>query len=153
MPTDKHGVTHAGSLGLFDDEVEIAAAADRAARHERECLAEAIRRHGQHVERERRETDKAVERMAKGKNNVSWMQRLFGRGSSGDGEKDGLVDTTTTTTFKVVHRPVKPEKKYVAEDIDPVNSLWLRECGMVRVKSGDVGGCHIVPKSSIAKND
>jgi hypothetical protein len=44
MPTDQHGVTHAGALGLFDDVDENNAAAERSERHERECLETVIRR-------------------------------------------------------------------------------------------------------------
>jgi hypothetical protein len=52
-----------------------------------------------------------------------------------------------------VRKPPTPEPLYTAEDMDPVESPWLRECGMVKVKSKDPGGCHIVPKSVIQKSE
>lgn len=175
MPTDAHGVTHAGTLGLFDDIDENAAAALRAERHERETLETAIRRHERRAGRQRRRDAQTAEREAAGKSklpwHLSWFARLFGGGkdSSPDSRHTGAVDGILadgsgkgkarkedeyeTSGFKVIRKPSTPEPVYTAEDVDPVDSPWLRECGVVRVKSDDGGGCHIVPKSSIQKSD
>jgi hypothetical protein len=53
----------------------------------------------------------------------------------------------------VVRRPELREPVYTAQVVDVIDSLWLRECGMVRVKSDDAGGCHIVPKSNIQEDE
>jgi hypothetical protein len=44
-----------------------------------------------------------------------------------------------------------PELIYPAAEVDPVDSPWLKECGMVKVGTGV--DTRIVPKSSIAKGD
>tara|TARA_R110002003_G_scaffold105_3_gene8744 strand:- start:15825 stop:16346 length:522 start_codon:yes stop_codon:yes gene_type:complete len=173
MPTDQHGVTHAGALGLFDDVDENNAAAERSERHERECLETVIRREHRRAGRQHRKEAKAARREIRGRSIPSWPASWFGKvlhggkhsshdsgsskldnGASGDEEKDTVRGRIRLTTeYVVVPRPVTPDPVYTAEDIDPVDSPWLRECGMVRVKSDDNGGCHIVPKSSIQKHD
>lgn len=37
-------------------------------------------------------------------------------------------------------------------DTGAVESLWLKECGMIRVKSDNPGGCHIVAKPFILRD-
>jgi hypothetical protein len=157
MPTDTHGVTHAGSLGLFDDVDETFAAAARSERHERENLESAICRHERRAGRQYRKA-------AKTPWHTSFFGKLFGGHKDHNTEQvsveGGLVEVKDSSDeesdndgFEIVRRPEMPEKIYSAEDIDPVNSPWLRECGMVRVRSDDAGGCHIVPKSRIGKDD
>lgn len=60
--------------------------------------------------------------------------------------------------FRPEDRFVMPPRKYEpaepvcsAEHVDPVNSPWLEECGMVKVGTGF--GTPNVPKSSIAKGE
>lgn len=164
MPTNLHGMTHAGTIGLFDDDDEYDAVMKRNERYERQHLESVIRRHERREGRQQRKEAKAADRAAKGKPELSrpasWIARLFGRGKESDIEpnargtknKDG-DEVSITTEYVVVRRPPSPEIVYTAEDLDPVDSPWLRECGMIRVISDDAGGCHIVPKSSIQKND
>jgi hypothetical protein len=173
MPTDKHGVTHAGTIGLFDDEEqENYVSVERSERHEIEHLQSQIRRHDRREERKDRREQRAANRAAKGKSklswSISWMGKVFDGGkdlspepspakpvvgTSQGGNNDPVKKIRVKTEWVVVRKPPTPEPVYTAGDIDPVDSPWLRECGMVRVKSDDAGGCHIVPKSSIQKND
>jgi hypothetical protein len=81
---------------------------------------------------------------------LTWLGKIVG---SGEGGKMRKCDPEMETQYVVVKKPAMSEPVYTAEDIDPVDSPWLRECGMVRVKSDDGGGCHIVPKSCIRKNE
>ncbi|KAF2034136.1 hypothetical protein EK21DRAFT_97628 [Setomelanomma holmii] len=174
MPTDQHGVTHAGSLGLFDDDIEIKAAADRSERHERDRLATLLRREERRAGRRHRREARSAEREAHRGSTSSWRGSWFGKtfgsrihedrgsekktllGERGVDEENEPPPTgciRISTEYTVVRGPVSPSPVYTAEDIDPVDSPWLRECGMVRVKSEESGGCHIVPKSNIQKND
>jgi hypothetical protein len=148
MPTDEYGQTHAGTIGLFDDADEYAATALRSERRERRELESQIRRLERRADRQHREEVRAAE----GKLELpSWLAKIF-RIDEKPGD-DGDRTITVTEEWIVVRRPVMPEPEYIAQDIDPVDSVWLRECGMVRVKSDDAGGCHIVPKSIIQKSD
>jgi polynucleotide 5'-kinase involved in rRNA processing len=67
MPTDKHGVTHAGTIGLFDDEQENYVSVERSERHEIEHLQSQIRRHEGRQERKEHREQRAANRAAKGK--------------------------------------------------------------------------------------
>jgi hypothetical protein len=171
MPTDKHGVTHADTLCLFDDEQENYVSVERFERHDIEHLQSQIRRHERHENRKERRELKAANCAAQGTSElprpISWMGKIFGGkdlspepspakpvgGTSQGGNNDPVKKIRVKTEWVVVRKPPTPEPVYTADDIDPVDSPWLRECGMVRVKSDDAGGCHIVPKSSIQKND
>ena len=78
-----------------------------------------------------------------------------GGGDGCDGE-EGVkkVERVKRPGYKIVRRPVTPDQVYHAEDVDAsVDSPWLRECGMVRVKSEGKGGCHIVSKTDIEKSE
>ncbi|KAF1850623.1 uncharacterized protein K460DRAFT_327680 [Cucurbitaria berberidis CBS 394.84] len=155
MPTDVHGQHHAGSLGLFDDDAENDNAIARAERHEHDHLESVIRRHKRREKRQFRKDQKAAERAAQGKSKlpwpISWVGKLFGGGKDLSPDA-GRVPESARSEYVIVRRPETPEPVYTGEDVDPVDSPWLRECGMVRVKSDDPGGCHIVPKSVIQKN-
>jgi hypothetical protein len=171
MPTDKHGVTHAGTVGLFDDDGENYTSVERSERHEIEHLQSQIRRHERCEDRKERRELKAADRGAKGKSKLqwpmSWIGKVFGGDKDlspdsssarpGDGKGQGgnepVRDICVKTERVVVRKPPTPEPVYTADDIDPVDSPWLGEYGMVRVKSDDPGRCHIVPKSSIEKNN
>jgi hypothetical protein len=165
MPTDAHGVTHAGALGLFDDFDENAAAIARSERHACENLETAIRRHERRAGRQHRRNFKATKRQAAGKSKllwpILWLEKLFGGGKDLDpivptsrpAEGHGKIQECEASGFTVIRKPSTPEPAYTAQDVDPVDSPWSRECGMVRVKSDDVGGCHIVPKSSLQKSE
>jgi hypothetical protein len=171
MPTDKHGVTHAGTLGLFDDDDENCTSVERSERHEIEHLRSQIRRYERRENRRERWGLKAADRAAKGKSKLTWPMLWFGKvfggakelspepspvsplGGQGQVDDELVRDIRVKTEWVVVRKPPTPERLYTADDIDPVDSPWLRECGMVRVKCDYAGGCHIVPKSSIEKND
>ncbi|KAH7377919.1 hypothetical protein DE146DRAFT_586963, partial [Phaeosphaeria sp. MPI-PUGE-AT-0046c] len=165
MPTDQHGVTHSGTIGLFDDDDELQTAMTRAERHERERLEAQIRRHEQHGQRkERKEARAAIKQGREISKLVSlflWPGRLFGRGkkskldaTSSKGEADKPASGGhETTEYVVVRRTLTLEMVYTAQDVDPIDSSWLQECGMERVKSDGAGGCHIVPKSSVQNSD
>ncbi|KAH7084328.1 hypothetical protein FB567DRAFT_593800 [Paraphoma chrysanthemicola] len=173
MPTDQHGVTHAGALGLYDDADETMAADQRLERHQREHLGTVIRREQRRVRRQHRKEANTPKSEAEGRSVLlrprSWLEKALHRehhsriessplklgeedGTGGD-KKPAKGQIKVTTEYVVVRRPATPEPTYTAEDIDPIDSPWLRECGMVRVKSDDCGGCHIVPKNSIHKNN
>ncbi|CAA9960511.1 hypothetical protein PTMSG1_03913 [Pyrenophora teres f. maculata] len=51
--------------------------------------------------------------------------------------------------YEIVRRPTTPEAEWKAEDVQSVDSIWLQECGMVRVKSGCPGGCRIVSERGV----
>ncbi|KAJ4364556.1 hypothetical protein N0V83_009152 [Neocucurbitaria cava] len=185
MPTDVHGQTHAGSLGLFDDDTEHDNATARAERHEYERLEGVIRRQERRDARQSRKDQKAAEHRAaaaaQGKSKLlpRWLGRLFGGGGGKDLSSDDAtpparpvavaegqrgrgieeergrsrIPRRNMEEYVIVRRPETPEPVYTGEDVDAVDSPWLRECGMVRVKSDDPGGCHIVPKSVVQKNE
>lgn len=77
--------------------------------------------------------------------------------SIGVGERETIVDGKRTegkkTECPIARTPSTPEPVYTTEDVDSVDSPWLQECGMVRINSDDRGGCHIVPKESIQKDE
>lgn len=173
MPTDHRGQTHAGTIGLFDDDHETAATNACAGRHELEDIDKVIRREERRARRRLRKEEKASQSETDGKASVSrpssWLHRLFSSGknsSSGfentklidkasddDEKKSGKMPICTATEWAVMRRPVTPDAVYTAQDVDSVDSPFVRECGMVRVKSDDAGGCHVVSKSSIQKSE
>jgi hypothetical protein len=163
MPTDQHGMTHAGAIGLFDDDDERDAITERSERHERRRLGSKIRRHERRADRQERKEAKAADQEAKARSKLlrapSWIETLFGgrKDLSGNTDKDQSdqsdMSIRVTTEYIVVRRPPTPRPEYTVDDIDPTNSPWLRECGMVRVNSDDGGGCHIVSKNNIQKSD
>lgn len=165
MPTDIHGQPHTGSVGLFDDPSEHASALARTERHEHARLEGVIRRHERHQKRQFAKEAKAASKATQGKSKsasklspIAWMSKLFGGGKD---VKTDTVDAGGERTlperkieeYIIVRKEEAPEKVYTREDVDPVDSLWLRECGMVRVNSGGPGGCHIVPEGVIRKNE
>lgn len=166
MPTDRHGVTHVGTIGLFDDDDEYQVAMDNAERHERKHLESKIRRQERRDKRQQRKEDRAADQEISGKSKLLWPFSRLGR-FFGGGKKPRLDATSTiddgdeptsgiqkTTEYVIVRKPSTPEVVYTAQDVDTtIDSPWLRECGMVRVMSDDAGGCHIVPKSSIQKSE
>ena len=56
-------------------------------------------------------------------------------------------------SYNIVRRPKTPDPVYQDKDVQPVDSPWLRECGMVKVKSKNPGGCHIVSKTIIQREE
>lgn len=157
MPKDHHGVTHAGSLGLFDDEDENAASTARAESHE---IVRLERKMGRRERQQRRKASGKPEFP----HGMAWLGKIkifSGSSSSSSTSIDRIhgkyaekqQDESEEKQFEVVRRPATPEPVYKAQDVDPVDTPWLRECGMVRVKSDDAGGCHIVPKSTISKSE
>jgi hypothetical protein len=167
MPTDLHGVTHAGTIGLFDDPDETATARAHADRYEIKDKEKAIRRVLRKQRKdEKREASHSPQRLnskPKLSRPASWFGTLFGGSKDVSPErtpsrlvekvKDRRKSSPMPQGWEVVRKPATPELVYTAQDVDPVDSPWLRECGMVRVTSGDAGGCHIVPKSRIEKSD
>ncbi|CAO2653610.1 Nn.00g030210.m01.CDS01 [Neocucurbitaria sp. VM-36] len=110
---------------------------------------------------------------------MSWLGKLFGGGGGrdlsleaatarsvaaatdsadegrveGENSRKGKLPERQMSEYVIVRKPETPEPVYTGEDVDATDSPWLRACGMVRVKSDDPGGCHIVPKSVIQKNE
>lgn len=171
MPTDPTGQPHTGNHGLFDDASETARTTALAERHEISRLEGQIRHQKRRDKRLKRKQEKetnTTHQLPHFKRSESKLHVLLGKffgdrehirddGSLGE-EKEGEGGSTErkregTVEYTIVRRPVAPDTIYRAEDVDPVESLWLRECGMVKVKSGDPGGCHIVPKSVIEKSE
>jgi hypothetical protein len=155
MPRDHHGVLHAGSLGLFDDLDELDATHFRAERHEREYLESVIRHQQRREARQYRKNLKAATN-TKPPSRLPWpislLVRFFGGvKDTGPADDKKARQIREPIEYIVVRRPETPELVYTEEDVDPVHSLWLEECGMVRVRSKDPGGCHIVPKDRIVK--
>jgi hypothetical protein len=65
MPTDHHGQTHSGAIGLFDDPDEHATSIERSERHERERLESAARRLDRRSNRQYRKDVGAAEGKSK----------------------------------------------------------------------------------------
>jgi len=157
MPTDVHGITHAGTIGLFDDDDENARSLARAERHEIKDLEKGIRRRERHAARKLRKEQKVADGQGessdrpKPSRSASWFGQLFG-GTKEPAREQNEGDVEKPAEWAIVAKP-EPTQVCTVEDVDPVDSPFLRECGMVRVVSHDAGGCHIVPKSRIEKND
>jgi hypothetical protein len=81
MPTDKHGILHTGSIGLFDDDDEYNVIVEQSERHEREHLESQIRRHERREACQQRRKDRAAGRKAKGKSKLPspllWLGKAF----------------------------------------------------------------------------
>ncbi|KAG9195613.1 hypothetical protein G6011_00734 [Alternaria panax] len=168
MPTDPHGQAHTGTYGLFDDPDELAQTTAREEANEIHRLEGQIRRQERRDRRLGRKDEKAANRAASGREPKSKLSSLFGRffggrssGSSheparplGSNDEDEVGKKVGKPEYVIIRRPGTPKKVYHAEDVDTsVNSPWLSECGMVRVKSDDVGRYHIVSKTDIEKSD
>jgi hypothetical protein len=178
MPKDPSGQTHTGTYGLFDDPDEIATTTAHAENNELHQLEGVIRReerHDRHLDRKEERVDqrldrkaaKAAKRVAAGKPPKSRIHSFLGNVFGGrDDVADGdeavrLVAGDTRkerrrgkrAEYTIVKKPKTPEPVYYADDVIPIDSPWLRECGMVKVKSKDVAGCHIIPKISIQKGE
>jgi hypothetical protein len=169
MPTDPHGQAHTGTYGLFDDPDELAQATSREEAHEIQRLEGQIRRQKRRDRRLDRKDEKVAKRAAAGKESKSRISSLFGKffgvkttesihepaqPVDSDDEDRQVKTSSGKPEYVIVRRSVTPKKVYHVEDVDTsVNSLWLSECGMVKVKSDDVGGYHIVSKTDIEKSD
>jgi hypothetical protein len=177
MPKDPQGQAHTGTYGLFDDPDELAQTTAREEAHEIHRLQGQIRRLERRDRRLDRKEEKAAKRVAAGKapkyksKISSFLGRVFGSGrrssssiggpdvpsrhgdSDEDNEEMKKVERVKRPGYRIVRRPVTPEQVYHAEDVDAVDSPWLRECGMVKVKSEGAGGCHIVSKTDIEKSE
>jgi hypothetical protein len=168
MPTGPHGQAHTGTYGLFDDPDELAQTIALEETHEIHRLEGQIRRQERRDRHEDRKEEKAAKRKASRRAPKSKISLLFGKifggkysGSirkparlSGSDDEDAMAAKEAKGTgYKIVRRPVTPETVYHAEDVEAVDSLWLRECGMVKVKSDGGGGCHIVSKTDIEKSE
>lgn len=169
MPTDVHGITHAGAIGLYDDDEENAASLARAERCEVKDLEKVIRRADRRSKRQERKDDKVAQRdtnnKAKLSQPASWFGHLLSGGKDPSPKRTGAkpvhdkeggsktkIPITSREEWMVVRRPEEPDAVYTVQDVDSVDSPFLRECGMVRVVSDDAVGCHIVAKSRIEKN-
>jgi hypothetical protein len=169
MPTDAHSQAHTGTYGLFDDPDEFAQVTSREEAHEIQRLQGQIRRQKRRDRRLDRKDEKAAKRAAAGKESKSRITSLFGKffgvkssesihepaqPVDSDDEDRQVNKSDGKPAYMIVRRSVTPKKVYHVEDVDTsVNSLWLSECGMVKVKSDDVGGYHIVSKTDIEKSD
>jgi hypothetical protein len=170
MPTDPHGQAHTGTYGLFDDPDELAQTTAIEEANEIHRLEGQIRRQERSDRRLDHKREKAAKRAASGKapksKTSSLFSRVFGGGgkSSGsthesarllrnDDENEEVEKKARRPEYEIVRRPVTPEMVYHAQDVDTsVNSPWLSECGMVKVKSDDIDGFHIVSKKDIEKS-
>jgi len=119
------------------------------------------------MHKQQRREEKQALRVAQGKAAEGWFGRIFGggqsrakdtrgEGGSGDGEEEGgqgqkKTNRRVVVEYKILPRPTTPEAEWKVEDVQVVDSVWLQECGMVRVKSENPGGCHIVSGSVIEK--
>jgi hypothetical protein len=168
MPKDPHGQAHTGTYGLFDDPDELAQTRAREEAHEIHRLEGQIRRQERRDRRLDRKEEKAAKRVASRKTPRSNLSSLFGRVFGGKGsesthkpavppgnddEDETLEKKFSRPEYKIVRRSATPEPVYHAEDVDTVDSSFLRECGMVKVKSDGVGGCHIMSKTEIEKSE
>lgn len=149
---------HTGNMNLFDDLDEIEAAERRNERHELEHHEAMIRRLQRQDIYNLLKEEKIARRIAQGKSPQSWYSQTLRRCQGRRSRTLNVVEFNrsprdgTEYEYVIVRRPSTPEIMYTEDDVDPVDSLWLEECGMVRVRSESRGGCHIVPKSSIQKS-
>ncbi|RMZ71863.1 hypothetical protein GMOD_00009210 [Pyrenophora seminiperda CCB06] len=183
MPQDPSGTSHTGTHGLFDDPDELAATTAHATSHELHRLQGQIRRLERHDKsssrREARREEKRLLRQAHGKGERTaeaqggggWFARVFGvrsvrraqaeerkdsinSGKDGDDGGDKQEEAGRKMVYSIIRRPVTPETVWRKEHVMVgEESLWLRECGMVRVKRGDEGGCHIVSERVIERRE
>ena len=153
MPTDARGRLHAGSLGLFDDDFEYQKPSRSAKRQERRRLEGAIRLD------EKYDTLYVMQHNDKPTWSSNWLKRLFCGGKTDGYEiisSTPVIDEKTALEKAIGHytnagKPLAAGLVVSIEKVDPVDSPWLRECGMVRVRSDDPGRCHIVPRSVVGR--
>lgn len=170
MSNDPTGTPHTGTYGLFDDPDELASAIAHATSHELHRLKGRIRRLERHdqasaCKAQHREEKRAL-RLAQGKAAEGWFDRVLCRRLRSEGNRDegyrenggggnnGRGEARRRVEYRIVRRPTTPEVLWRKEDVQiGDDSIWLQECGMVRVKSENPGGCHIVSKSAIGKGE
>lgn len=148
MPKDPNRVNHRGAQGLFDDIDDVSHAEE----HE---LQDASRRAAA-------KEAKRAQRIARGKPAESKLSCLFAKVLSKRDKKDdgfehfedGIVSESITVTPEIkVTVPETKGYRYRDWDTGAVESPWLRECGMIRVKSNEPGGCRIVAKPFLLKDN
>ncbi|KNG46818.1 DNA binding protein [Stemphylium lycopersici] len=183
MPRDAWGQPHTGSQGLFDDVDETARSTARAEAKEIKALQTQIRRQLRRDRHQEYKEAKIARRIAAGKPPESRMsellERVFGARRKGDGgslnaeeeamrrieaekleegEEGGVWEGNRSSgrariSYSIVRISKMPDPAYRDNDVQPVDSPWLRECGMVKVKSSNPGGCHIVSKTIIQREE
>ncbi|KAF1835941.1 hypothetical protein BDW02DRAFT_617519 [Decorospora gaudefroyi] len=154
MPKPTPTQPHTGTYGLFDDPDETAQTTALAEAHELHRLEAVIRRQKRHDRYQQAKEAKAARRLASGKKERSRFFALFFGvfGGGGSGYRRGTVNAAgPEVEYRIVRKVSLPEPVYGREDVYGVDSLWLRECAMVKVWSKDPGGCHIVPGSMVGK--
>ncbi|EDU48072.1 conserved hypothetical protein [Pyrenophora tritici-repentis Pt-1C-BFP] len=163
MPRDPSGVPHTGTLGLFDDVDELATSTALTTSHELHRLKGQIRRLERHdiseARRQYREDGREVRRdnrnakKEKGKGKEGWWKSIFSTKTpktarefaeserlqstyeKEDGEDSEPDNRQKNIQYRIVRRPTTPEAPWKAEDVQSVDSIWLQECGMVRVRN------------------
>lgn len=158
MGKDSH---HRGARGLFDDMDD--ASPNEA--HEMHNVEKMKRRQREQMNKEA----KRAQRLAMGKPAESKLSYLFTRAFSKNDKKDDDVDEFEPSANEKENFPPRvavatgakamvmagETAKYHRNrewDTGAVESPWLKECGMIRVKSNNPGGCHIVAKPFILKD-
>ena len=143
MAKDAHRVTHRGAHGLFDDFDEV---------HELH-----------HVQKTSRREVRMAERIARGKPAESKISCLFAKVLPRNDKRDGFErfdngkeDLSKGIAIVVNGKAISGEDPVYQNrgwDTGAVESPWLKECGMIRVKSDNPGGCHIVAKPFILRDN
>ena len=152
MTKSAQRVTHRGAHGLFDDIDE----GSHSEAHELHHVQKTSRRHQTNKEA------RMAERIARGKPAESKLSCLFAKVLPRSDRKDGFErfddekeDPSQGITITVNGNAMPGESPMYQNrvwDIGAVESPWLKECGMIRVKSNSPGGCHIVAKPFILRD-
>lgn len=102
-----------------------------------------------------------AERIAQGKPAESKLSCLFAKVlprrdgfERFDDEKEDLPKgITIALNGEAITEEIPVYLNYRGLDTGAVESPWLKECGMIRVKSDNPGGCHIVAKPFIVRDN
>ncbi|PSN70734.1 hypothetical protein BS50DRAFT_673494 [Corynespora cassiicola Philippines] len=164
MPIDPHGQLHAGTIGLFDDEGEwIQTQRLRQKRQQRRIAWETHKRtkEAKRIYGAKRLRPSFFSRVAiflhlrkpisvPAQRHVPLLASQEDHEEESVGREDNAGDLDRSNLpFDLPHRTHVRSSGYGITDLDPIRSLFLEECGMVRVRSEKVGGWDVVPKSVI----
>ncbi|KAF2800952.1 hypothetical protein K505DRAFT_227490 [Melanomma pulvis-pyrius CBS 109.77] len=148
MPTDHTGQLHAGSIGLFDDDDEYELTQSHLRRRQQRLERKVEKR----LEKEARKSAKKSETEGSRPSGLlSWFVRLFGLRKASPSSRV-VVRREITGLQRRSRTPLLYESNgptYPASSVHPEPSIFLEECGMVRVRSSKVGGWDIVPRTAI----
>lgn len=155
-PTRQHKISHRGASGLFDDIDE------RSYRNAHEMHQVQRPQGGAH---QSAKEERAARRVAMGKPAESrfegFVTRVFTRQSRKEAdveegkEEDDERSTTEIRGKSIVEETAIYQQKEAAAAAAAAasDSLFLRECGMVRVETNVPGGCIIVPRNFVYRED